>query len=529
MDKYRTLIKSNEMISAKHKSSLLELKVTAISLTRVHPYDGKSTDNYHNGQLCAELYPSDLVKLLSDKKHIYRDLKEMATKITGHSMILEDGKGNFIAFSAIPFAEYKGGVFRVFFADTLKGHVLHVLNRGFTPLSLSTMISFDNSSSFRIYELLRKDLYRSKKNINDGEVVVNYNLFEFRFIIGIANSDNDFVKRYLNKFNDPYNIDWEHAYNELIRSGIARDSRYKDVYRLQKDCLDVAKEEIREKSDIRFEYEMIRVGRTYKEIVFHIFPNTPSVVIENTRQIDINLPREEEYYQYDVFDFASDDSNLYRDFVGHNRLLKEDIDILIKEADMDPDLVRKAIEYADNQPMVIDNYVGYLIDCIRKRYFDKIGINRGSAESYDRFQEILPELEKTGSIVHLAALICSGELSFSDVDRDEREELCEFILKRKEEKEKYKIPDKVIEELEAWNESSYGEHEDASDIFGLETREQSGRERLLLSIKQKPDFADFLVFEKQHYGILPEEYNLFSTEDAISEYKNWVAAGRPTS
>ena len=82
-----TYNKSNDMVSAKFKSSLLENKIMAVGLTRI--------ENDENDNLEAKLYPGELQKIFSDKAHIYRDLKKVAKRIVGHVIVLEDGKGNF--------------------------------------------------------------------------------------------------------------------------------------------------------------------------------------------------------------------------------------------------------------------------------------------------------------------------------------------------------------------------------------------------------------------------------------------------
>ena len=109
-----SLVKSNDMISAKYKATLLENQVMAIALTRI---EVNEKDKEH--PLVARLYPRELKKLVSDDRHIYRDLKDLAKTITGHTMFLEDGKGNFKAFSVVPNAIYKDGVFSIIFNSFL--------------------------------------------------------------------------------------------------------------------------------------------------------------------------------------------------------------------------------------------------------------------------------------------------------------------------------------------------------------------------------------------------------------------------
>ena len=126
-----SLRKSNDFISAKYKSTLLENQVMAIALTKIE-VDAKDKD----APLQAKLYPGDLKKLVSDPAHIYRDLKKLAKTITGHTMFLEDGKGNFKAFSVVPNADYIDGVFIIKFNNELRDHVLG-LTSSYTNLELA--------------------------------------------------------------------------------------------------------------------------------------------------------------------------------------------------------------------------------------------------------------------------------------------------------------------------------------------------------------------------------------------------------
>lgn len=380
----QTYVKSNDMISAKYKSTLFENQIMAIALTRIEK-------EYNGGEvsLVAKLFPGELNRLLSHGGNIYRDLKSLSKRITGHTMLLEDGKGNFKAFAAIPNANYQDGIFEIRFNPELQPHLLG-LDKGFTTLEISMMTSFLHNSTFRIYELLKKDLFRSKPSINGGRVDVEYNLFEFRFLIGIANFDNAYVQTYIANTNQ---IDWEELYHILEKRGNSSEIKFKEVDRLQRSCLKPAQEELEQKSDIRFEYELIRVGRPYKKIIFHIYPNTP----KNKEDIE-NLEEKkrivEEFNEQNrqlelMRDFPPATSQLYEEFVGHNKLIKEDIDVLLKKAQMNVDDVRKAIEYTDKQGEVA-NYMGYLVRCIEHRYFDHqtTVVMDGSTEMADVIMDI---------------------------------------------------------------------------------------------------------------------------------------------
>lgn len=373
----RSYVKSNEMISAKYKSTLLENQIMAIALTRI-----EENPNDPNNPLEAKLYPGELKRLVSDEAHIYRDLKVLSKSITGHSMILEDGKGNFKAFAVIPNAEYQDGVFTIKFNQVLKEHLLG-LDKNFTTLELSVMTNFDRNSSFRIYELLKRDIFRSRPSVNNGRVDVEYNLFEFRFLIGLANSDNPYVQ---NRIKNMAVVDWEELYHVLEKYGATHDIKYKTTDKLQKDCLRPAQEELAEKSDIRFDYELRRIGRSYKRILFHIYPNNPNNKTELTER-QRYLEKINGAYQREIpRDMSDETRQLYDKYVGHNSLTEEDLNLLFKYTD-DPKDVAAAIEYADTQKHIV-NYMGYIVTCLKERFFDNrpVEVISGSKETADSFR-----------------------------------------------------------------------------------------------------------------------------------------------
>jgi len=150
-----SLKKSNEMVSAKYKSTLLENQVMAIALTRI---EVNSSDE--KAPLSAKLYPGELKRLIGDPAHIYRTLKTVSKTMVGHTMFMEDNKGNFKAHAIVTDATYESGVFTVKFNENLRDHILG-LERNYTTLELSVLTDFKKNSSFRIYELLKKEFYKS--------------------------------------------------------------------------------------------------------------------------------------------------------------------------------------------------------------------------------------------------------------------------------------------------------------------------------------------------------------------------------
>lgn len=379
-----SLRKSNDFISAKYKSTLLENQVMAIALTKIE-VDAKDKD----APLQAKLYPGDLKKLVSDPAHIYRDLKKLAKSITGHTMFLEDGKGNFKAFSVVPNADYIDGVFIIKFNNELRDHVLG-LTSSYTNLELAVMTDFKRNTSFRLYEVLKKDAYKIPKNtstVDEPRVQVEYNISELRFIIGLANSDDQIVKNAM--ANMGKNIDWDDLYEKLDK----KDKKYEEWRDFQRRILKPAQEELAEKSDIRFDYEGLREGRKTKRILFTIYrniPSNPEIIDERQRIIDENtVPFRQLEMPYDTY------PELYDELIGHNGLCKEDITLLLKKANYNPNKVREAVKMADeaSNNSFINNYMGWLIKCLEEGWGEK-GVVEGSSDKAAVVTAVMDEYDK---------------------------------------------------------------------------------------------------------------------------------------
>ncbi len=363
--------KSNDFISAKYKSSLLENQVMAIALTRI-----EVNANDKDSPLEARLYPGELKKLVSDPAHIYRDLKKLAKTITGHTMFLEDGKGNFKAFSVVPNADYIDGVFIIKFNNELRDHVLG-LESNFTNMELAVMTDFKRNTSFRLYEVLKKDAWKipkASKGETEPSVQVEYNISELRFIIGLANSDDPTVKNAMANMGNL--VDWDALYDKLDK----KDKKYEEWRDFQRRILKPAQEELKEKSDIRFDYEGLREGRKTKRILFTIYQNTPTnsdVIDERKMLLDENSKSNRQLeLPMDIY------PQLYEDLVGHNELAKEDITLLINKAGGNEKKVRDAVEMADeaSKSNMISNYMGWLVKCIEEGWTET-NVLAGSSET----------------------------------------------------------------------------------------------------------------------------------------------------
>ena len=370
-----SLQKSNTLVSAKYKSSLLENQIMAVSLTRIE------MENGGDNALVARLYPGELKRLIGSAGNIYRTLKKVAQTMTGHTMFIEDGKGNFKAWAMVNNADYVDGIFTVEFNKNLRQHILG-LEKNYTSYELSVLTDFKRNSSFRLYELLKSHIYKSKKEVNNGRVDVEYNISELRFMIGLANGDDPGVRNAMATMGN--NIDWDILYSKLDK----KDRKYESWYDFRRYVVDAAKQELEEKSNIRFEYQGVQTGRKTGRIRFEIYPNEleNETILENLdekkRLIEANAIEDRQYeIPMDVY------PELYEELVGHNGLTKEDVDMLLKKAGNDPRKVMRAVKMADAQPN-IRNYVGWLVKCIEEDY-QEVEVLSGSAENAEVVRTLL--------------------------------------------------------------------------------------------------------------------------------------------
>lgn len=362
------LRKSNALISAKYKTNLLENQLLSIAITRIEA-DAKTPD----APIKARLYPADINRLIDKGKNIYRELKLVAKTLASHAITIEDGQGNFKVFAFITEVTYNNKVLEITFSENIRPHILG-LQSNFTTLNLSILTGFEKNASFRIYEILKREMYKSRKSVDEGKVVVSYNVNEFRFMIGLANSEEAGVQKYLARQKGA--IDWDYLYENVVIEksyGVWQD--------FKRRILVPAQEELKASSDIRFEYEGIRQGHKIKRIKFEIYPNTVSQEVSQIRERRAQIIKEDAsdmYRQAAMPEYLYAD--LYAELVGHNGITADDLEFLLNKAGYDEETVRAAVKMADKQPE-IHNYIGWIRRCIEDGYAKPIEVMSGSIDT----------------------------------------------------------------------------------------------------------------------------------------------------
>lgn len=361
--------KSNTLISGKFKTSILENKIMAIALTRIEIKDGCPV---------ARLYPGEIKQLLGKNTdtNIYKKLKRTAKLMTGHQIVIEDSKGNFSIFTMVNNADYVDKQFIITFNKNMTPFV-HQLKNNFTTYEVATLMKIEKAHSYRLYELLKKEIYRSDPNINNGVVTKEYGLSELKCTIGLANTDEAGVQRAIADGKS-----WDEIYYNVVK-----DKSFEVWYEFRRQVLEVAKKELAEKSDIIFDYEPLKYGSGAKvrRIRFYIAKNEPKQKDELKNTINMLNSMNEAQTETE-----EDRSGIYT-YIGHNKLTRDDIIEFLRVADGDEDKVEKAITLADKQEY-IKNYVGWIISCIKGKYKEATETIQGSAEQAEKVNALRQEV-----------------------------------------------------------------------------------------------------------------------------------------
>ena len=396
-DKYTedgiTLKQSNALINAKYKSNLFSQQIAQLAMRRI-----KSESQSPNSPLVANLYPGEILELYGDNKksNLAKELKRAATQLVGTVVVLEDNKGNFKVFSMVTNCTYKDGIFRIVFNEEMRMNFL-AISTPYTKLNMISMSLLTNYSSFRIYMLLKEEMYKSNENVNGGAVEKTFNLSEFRFMTGLANINEVKVQNEIEKSKNK--VDWDYIYEKVVI-----EKKYKTWGDMERYFLRTASEEIEQKTEIRFEYEPI-YGKKNKVVAIHftIYPNVPTAVYDEEvqkRQAIIERGKSELYRQFDITDVMHE--KLVENYLGHNTLQKEDLELLLSRAHGDDDKVIEAIEEADKQPHIY-NYMGWIIDYIEGNFSDPIEVVSGSSEKAEKIKELKEEVEKNKPSIQQSA------------------------------------------------------------------------------------------------------------------------------
>lgn len=225
--------KHNNLINAKYKLNSGEQKLVLAISSMVNPKDKEFKEYSLSVSEFAELMDIDINK----NSGLYSRLKRKSSLLLSKRLTIHEPDGDLQTtwFASIKYFD-KEGVMSFCIAPRLKKYYLQL--QQFTKYRLKNISSLNSQHSIRIYELLKQ--YEKLK------IRVFQNLDDFKISIGLE------------------------------------PNQYPRFYDLKKYALLVAQRELAEKTDISFDFEPIKKGRTITGIKFYIYSNKAKIINEPT-------------------------------------------------------------------------------------------------------------------------------------------------------------------------------------------------------------------------------------------------------
>ena len=346
--------KSNYLISAKYSSSLLENKITAISLAKIQK---KEYVEDKNGRIVCSMTANELRKLLNaNAGSFYSQLEPVAINMTSRTLGFSDPNKNggvFDYISVVDRARYENGIFSIFYNSDVKEY-LSDFKANITVLELPTMLKFKNVYSFRLYELLSSKSYYRKgipKELKTQVFNIEFNLSELKLDMGVVNAELDAVRKELNNKQAP-------NFDRAVEK--SPEKKFNTWYEFKRSVLDVAIKEINEKTDMKVTFSPLKGGRGAKVYGVEFIVDLTGKNVDPVEEVFLS---KEKMSEDDKIDFIIDVKSLLKGFTT------KDVRTICKEAKYDFEKIEKAYNLYKKQNN-IENATGWMLSCLKFGYED---------------------------------------------------------------------------------------------------------------------------------------------------------------
>ncbi len=243
-------LKSNFLIGAKYKSTLLENKILALSLSRSEEFEVMGDSSA--APIVHKIPVSELRRILkANPGSFYTQLDQVAASMSGKTIGMINGN-SFDYISVVKKAKCEEGIFSIEYNGELRSILLQ-LKMNYSRLDLDIMLSFTNNHAFRLYELVKsKCCYRSNETGRENAFQFRVSLSELKLELGVVNPDLDDVRKVLRDQKQP---DFELAVER------SPEIMFQEFGDFRRKVLDKAVAEINEISDITVEYKPVKKGQ----------------------------------------------------------------------------------------------------------------------------------------------------------------------------------------------------------------------------------------------------------------------------
>ncbi len=252
-DRVKLIKKSNDLVEARYKFDIWEMRVFSKMITMIEIDDGDFKD--------YKIYLKEFIKdySLENDKNSYRFLREGAEKLLRKIVTIinktevksaQKFQTPVVAGLRTSLYDDDGKFIQVSFHPEMKPYLLELKER-FLVYDVRNILKLPSTYSIRIYELLKQyEKLRTR----------TFDVSELKEILGIV-------------------------------------KEYKLYANFKQRVVDKAQKDLEEFTDIRFVYEEIKDGKAVVTLVFHIESNTPARLIKGKKpkiqtEIDFDMPTE---------------------------------------------------------------------------------------------------------------------------------------------------------------------------------------------------------------------------------------------
>lgn len=350
-DRVKLIKKSNDLVEARYKFDIWEMRVFSKMITMIEMDDGDFKD--------YKIYLKEFIKdySLEGDKNSYRFLREGAEKLLRKIVTIinktevksaQKFQTPVVAGLRTSLYDDDGKFIQVSFHPEMKPYLLELKER-FLVYDVRNILKLPSTYSIRIYELLKQyEKLRTR----------TFDVSELKEILGIT-------------------------------------KEYKLYANFKQRVVDKAQKDLEEFTDIRFVYEEIKDGKAVVTLVFHIESNAPAKLIKAKKpkmqtEIDFDMPTElknpinkPNVPQKNTYIVAENAE--YEDIKGNPALFdeifpmvkgwgigKEILQLLIET--QTEEAVRNGLGYTlweEKGGKIKDNIAGFFINAVKNRYSSK--------------------------------------------------------------------------------------------------------------------------------------------------------------
>lgn len=332
------IVKDNKLIEANYSLSTLQQKVILKAVSKIEP-----TDNKHIYKFSITDFAEAVD--LKGSKTIYNQMSTICDQLTDlKKFCIKKDNGGIVFINWVASAEYipKEAIVEVEFSQKLMPYLIE-LKEQFTTYYLANVMPLKSSYSIRIFELLKQYEKIKSRTIE---------LEELRRLVGSTEIDQN---------------------GEIVKEDYPLYANFKSRVILP------AQKELKQKTDIYFNFKEIKQGKRVVSIKFDIFENT-----KNKKKIQNTIDYEQ--MSFDIMQLQEDFKKKTKVDIKY-----ETLDKLVKEKGFE--LVKKYIDNWDKfKHQSIKNVLGFFLVAVTKEY--NIPTEQQAKADYEQRDYSEDELEK---------------------------------------------------------------------------------------------------------------------------------------